>query len=276
MNFVSRFAFVAALFGGLLLAGCFPDDPSGPYEGPTKVSFRSVSSGALDGGDPVTAEVQLISENGQFGTPKTIRYAVVDTGSAATTLEASAYDISAVGQEESPEGQFTFPADSSTVPLRVSFNDVQLPAGESRTLTIALLGNDEEGIQTAVNYDTFTISVAAREADVNVSGDLAGFESVEVGETATDTAFVTNSEDATRETEISALEITGDDADAFAIVEPASETCVLAPGETQPVLIEFAPDEPGTYTAMLVFNTTNEPGTTGQSFPLTGSTDDGG
>ncbi len=144
--------------GGLLLAGCFPEDISGPYDGAPQVSFRDTSATVVDGGGPLTTRVQLIHPDGFLDEATVIRY-TADGEERTTTLDPEGFQVSVDGQEDAPEGQFTFPSGSTRVLLTISFSDTQIPAGESRRLVLELIGNEEEGVAPAENYDTYTVTV---------------------------------------------------------------------------------------------------------------------
>lgn len=242
---------------------------SGPEQKNRTLEFEK-GSATVVAGDTATDAVVL--KGPAFSSPTTIRYAVVDTGEVPTTLSNERYQtIIKEDPVEAGSGQFTFPTDENSVSFSVTSDD-DLKAGTIGRVTVELLGSDEKEVIVKESRDIFAAVFTAREADVRTSGDLASFQQVRTGETATDTVFVTNDDEATRESEITGLEVIGEDKEDFSVTEPRG-AFTLEPGEREQVLVEYAPRQTSSDTsrATLRYEASNVPTDSIKTFPISGT-----
>ena len=236
-------------------AGCFDELVEQEYDGPPKSQFYPTSGAVLDAAGPTSLDVQLIGPH--QGEPIEIPVSVVDTG-GLTTLPADGYSVA-----ETVE----IPDSSSFGSVDVNVQDAGIPPGESETLTLAL-EESPSGVVPATNFRFFTLTVAGREADVSISPTSVTFDTTEVGMAVTDTVTIANA--GSRETEISGLAVSADTSNSYTVVDAPATPFQIAAGETEEVVVEFAPTEAGTLGAELGFMVANDPDTEELSLGLEG------
>ena len=160
----------AVLVVGLLTTGCF-DEVTGPYDGPDQIAFAQVNglfeTTVPDGAGPIAIPTQLIGSqrSSSFDVSvsvldeRAIRVRDVPTGEGGTEKDTTVLALPTTASESnySVPGSYTFPADSSNVPLNVEINNAGLE--EPVRLTLRLDGNEDANIEPASNWRYFEIQI---------------------------------------------------------------------------------------------------------------------
>lgn len=163
------------LIAGLVISGCF-DEVAGPYDGPDRVGFDTkggtFTTEVSDDAGTIELPTQLIGpqRSSSFEVsvsiqPDTVFRERPDTapdGSDSTVVDVRALPTTAESGNYSVPGSFTFPQDSSTVPLEVDVQDAfgpSAPADTSTRFTLRLEPNEEESIEVAENWRYFEVTI---------------------------------------------------------------------------------------------------------------------
>jgi len=161
---------------GLRLTGCF-DEIGGPYDGPDRIGFDTKQGNfretVLDDAGTVQLPTQLIgpqrsesfevSVSIQQDTVFREREDVSPDGSDTTIVDVRALPTTAEESDYSVPDSYTFPADTSNVPLGVDIQDAFGPGAPSDTttrLTVRLDPNEQADIEVAENWRYFEITIA--------------------------------------------------------------------------------------------------------------------
>lgn len=160
----------AALVVGLLTTGCF-EEVTGPYDGPDRIAFAQVGgqfgTTVVDGAGPISIPTELIGPqrsssfdvNVSIQQERAIRVRDVQTGDGTTEKDTTVLALPTTASESnySVPGSYTFPADSSNVPLNVEINNAGIE--EPVRLTLRLDGNEDANIEPASNWRYFEIQI---------------------------------------------------------------------------------------------------------------------
>ena len=147
------------LITSILLVGliCFSavscdlfEQRSRAYDGPPKVEFFPTSDVVDEGSGELNVQVQLIGS--QRSQDTSVEYTVVD--SMTTAQEGTHYSL----QTSSP---VTIPANSSETTVTIDVTGTGLSSGESRTLQLALIGNDQ--VETGPNIRFFDLVIQGQD-----------------------------------------------------------------------------------------------------------------
>ena len=164
------------LVASALLTGCF-DEVAGPYDGPDQIAFEQVNGSyqvdVADNTGTITLPTQLVGPqrasdfdvNVSVLRERALRIREVQQGDGttapdttllaeATTAPAEAYSV--------PES-YSFPADSSNVPITITISDGVLADGEEQLLSVRLDGNEDADIRPAENWRYFQIFITGVE-----------------------------------------------------------------------------------------------------------------
>ncbi len=164
-----------ALLLPLLLGGCF-EEVAGPYDGPDQIAFEQLGGlyqlSVTDDIGVVPLPTQLIGPQRSEAfdvevsvlTEQALRIRQVQQGDGTTEPDTTvlAEPTTAPAASYSVPSSYTFPADSSNVPVAIQINDGVLAAGETQRLSIRLDGNDDAGVVPAENWRYFQIFVTGQ------------------------------------------------------------------------------------------------------------------
>ncbi|WP_263786056.1 hypothetical protein [Salinibacter grassmerensis] len=265
MNTAKRcFALTLVVLVSVSMMGCFDQVVEPEYDGPPKVQFDPTSNSVPDGAGAQELNIQLIAP--QQSSDSQFPVTVVDTGDIATTLPSDEYEL--VSETA------TIPAGSSFGTVQVRVDSSGIPPGETQLLTLALEESSNSDIVPATNFQFFELTVAGRSADVRPEPASLSFDTIEAGSTARDTLAVVN--EGTAPSDVSNLAVSGMDAGRFSIEAPAGDSFTLPPGESQEVVVDFAPEgtlsDTTDYAGSVDFQFTNVPDGPGEaSAELTGT-----
>jgi hypothetical protein len=172
----TRAALLSALLAvGLVISGCF-DEVGGPYDGPDRIAFDT-QGGTFTTAVPDTAgTIQLptqligpqrsssfnVSVGIQQDTSFRRRPDTTPDGSDTTVVDIRALPTTAEPGDYSVPESFTFPADTSNVPLEVGIQDAfgpNAPADTTTRVTLRLEPNEEANIEVAENWRYFEVTI---------------------------------------------------------------------------------------------------------------------
>jgi len=174
----NRYLIPALLFAvSLLLSGCF-EEVTGPYDQADRVAFSQTGPDGTfattvpDAAGTIQVPTQLIgpqrSESFSVGVsvqPDTafrVREVPVGDGTFEEERDVRALPTTAEGSNYSVPDSYTFPADSSNVPLEVEIQDAfgpNAPADTSARLTLRLEPNEEANVEVAENWRYFEVTI---------------------------------------------------------------------------------------------------------------------
>lgn len=174
-----RTAFFSVLLTvGLLITGCF-DEVGGPYDGPDRIGFDTkggnFSQTVPDDAGTIQLPTQLIgpqrSESFEISvsvqpeqdTVFREREDVTPDGSDTTIVDIRALPTTAEESDYSVPDSFTFPPDTSNVPLEVEILDAFGPGAPTDTttrLTVRLEPNEQANVEVAENWRYFEVNIA--------------------------------------------------------------------------------------------------------------------
>ncbi|WP_158666501.1 hypothetical protein [Salinibacter altiplanensis] len=166
----------AILIIGFFTLGCF-DEVAGPYDGPDRIGFDTrggtFTTEVPSNAGSIQLPTQLIGaqRSNEFEVSVGIQQDTVfrervDTapdGSDSTVVDVRALPTTAESEDYAVPGSFTFPADSSNIPLEITVQDAfgpSAPADTSARVTVRLEPNDEADIEVAENWRYFEVTIA--------------------------------------------------------------------------------------------------------------------
>lgn len=158
----------------VLLSGCF-EEVSGPYDQADRVAFSQTgpdgtfATTVADGAGTITVPTQLIGpQRGssfsvgisvQQDTAFRTREVPVGDGTFEEEEDVRAFPTTAESGNYSVPDSYTFPADTSNVPVEVDIQD-GLSSGEGPVrLTLRLEPNEDANIEVAENWRYFEITI---------------------------------------------------------------------------------------------------------------------
>lgn len=166
------------LIAGLIISGCF-DEVAGPYDGPDRIGFDTkegtFTTQVTDDAGMIELPTQLVGpqRSTSFEVNVSVQQDTVfreraDTapdGSDSTVVDTRALPTTAESGDYSVPESFTFPQDTSNVPLEVTIQDAFSPGAPADTttrVTLRLDPNEQENIKVAENWRYFEVTITNR------------------------------------------------------------------------------------------------------------------